>query len=291
MHKRELYIGWYLVAFVDVLGQQDLLREMRGLPEKTDWKQMAEFKTLLKKTVGTVKALRDNFHNFFEGMESHNFDLSEFTQKQKALYVQSKGNELKSHMFSDFVVLFLSLRDDVNKVPMSSVFATLASVASTFLMMLAGRHAIRGGIDIGVCVELEDKDIYGAALARAYKLESKTALYPRIVIGDELINYIQIQHNRPDDDIFTKLNKSMADICISLISVDDDGFPFLDYLGEGFKKYIGKDRLDPAIIEKAYEFVLNEWSKFKEKRDSSLAFRYTLLRDYFEHRLHLWQAK
>jgi len=289
MEKRELYVGWYLVAFVDLLGQQELLRKLRGLPEKSNTRQMANFVTSLKKTIGTIKALRDNFHRFFKGMDNYDSDLSIFSEDQKMLHEQLKGNELKSHMFSDFVVLYLSLRDDINKVPMSSVFAVIASVASTFLVMLAGNHAIRGGIDIGIGAELEDGDIYGAALARAYNLESHKAHYPRIVVGDELIEYIKLQENRPEEDDFAKLNKKLATICRSLISIDDDGFPFLDYLGEGFKQYIAKDRLNVAIIEKAYKFVLNEWDSFREKRNS-LAFRYALLRDYFEHRLHLWQS-
>ena len=94
---------------------------------------------------------------------------------------------------------------------MRGVYAALTSAASTFLTMLAGRQAIRGGIDVGVAVELRDKELYGPALARAYELESKTANYPRVVLGEELIRYIQFQQVRPDENVFPTMNKRMAD--------------------------------------------------------------------------------
>ena len=190
-------------------------------------------------------------------------------------------------MFSDFVMLFLSLRDDINKVPMGGVFLALASAASTFLTMLAGGHVIRGGIDIGLGIEFWEGEIYGPALARAYALESKIANYPRIILGEELTRYIQLQQSRPQNDVFSVLNKHLADLCSTLVAIDDDGYPFLDYLGEGFKKHIMTD-LDQTIINKAFEFVIRESERYKASKNSKLAFRYSLLRDYIEHRMDNW---
>jgi hypothetical protein len=286
---RELNVEWYLVVFVDVLGQRHLLRQMRGLPEKTDQEQMAEFVILLKKTVGTVKALREYFERFFEGYNRQHFDLKDLNLEQKRLFEQSYSNPLKLYMFSDFIIVFLSLRDDINKVPMRGVYAALASAASTFLTMLASKRIIRGGIDIGVGTELSDKEIYGAALSRAYELESKMAQYPRIIIGDELINYIHWHQSKSEGNVFDAMNKIMADLVISLIAIDDDGFPFLDYLGKGFKQNIAKKSVKPEIIKKAYDFILEESVRCQDSRDSKLAFRYTLLRNYFDHRMSLWQ--
>lgn len=165
--------GYYLVAFIDVLGQRNLLREMHDLPEKNNKKQMAEFVALFKKTVGTVTGMRNLFLNYFKGSSLEHFILSEFNPEQQKILQQAKSNPLKSHMFSDFVILFLPLRDDVNKVPVSGVYSVLGAIASTFLAMLAIGHAIRGSIDVGVGMELSDDEIYGAALARAYQFGDK----------------------------------------------------------------------------------------------------------------------
>ena len=280
-------VGWYLVAIIDVLGQRQLLRKMHGIPEKTDQKEMAEFITLLKRTVGTVIGMRDLFHSYFEGSSRYKFNLSDFTLEQQELLIQLKSNPLKSHMFSDSVVLFLSLRDEINKTPVGGVYSALSSVATTFLCMLAAGHSIRGGIDIGVGIELSDDEVYGAALSRAYQLENRVAQYPRIVLGDELMTYIYQKQSLSGDDFFTKANKVIADLCAKLIAIDTDGLPFLDYLGQGFKQDIAKDSI-PDIVKKAYDFVFQESARCQYVRDSKLAFRYTLLRNYFEARKHLW---
>jgi len=289
MEKIDKTAEWYLVVFVDILGQTQLLRQMKGLPDKTDPNQMQEFEALLKETVGIIKHFRDLFHSYFKGESGYSSDLSGLTSDQKKLYAELKqSNPLHSHMFSDFIALFISLRDDKNKVPMNGVYSALTAAASSILMMLAGGHAIRGGIDIGVGVEFEKGEIYGAAIARAYELESKIAIYPRIVLGDEIIRYIQFQQALPDDDLFTSMNKNLADICCELITIDDDGYPFLDYLGKGFQRYIAAG-LDSQIVEMAYNFVVQESERYRKSRHSKLAFRYTLLRDYFEHRMDNWQ--
>jgi hypothetical protein len=153
--------------------------------------------------------------------------------------------------------------------------------------MLACGHTMRGGIDIGVGIELSDDEIYGAALSRAYQLENRIAQYPRIVLGDELISYIQSKRLATKGDFFSEANKEMADLCTELIAIDTDGLPFIDYLGKGFKQHIAKnDTYD--IVKKAYDFIMKESVRCQDIRDSKLAFRYTLLRNYFEARMHLW---
>jgi hypothetical protein len=282
--------GYYLVAFIDVLGQRNLLREMHDLPEKNNEKQMAEFVALLKTTVGTVTGMRNLFLNYFKGSSLEHFKLSEFNPEQQKILQQAKSNPLKSHMFSDFVILFLPLRDDVNKVPVSGVYSVLGAIASTFLAMLAIGHAIRGGIDVGVGMELSDDEIYGAALARAYQLETRIAQYPRVVLGDTLITYLQSKRSTTNKDFFSEANKKVADLCTDLIAIDTDGLPFVDYLGNGFKQHIAKDSIYD-IVERAYDFVMKESARCQDLRDSKLAFRYSLLRNYFEARLHIWSKE
>lgn len=286
MNNDEIYAGNYLVLFVDILGQQDLLRQIHCLPDRSNQKQVEEFENLLKKTVGTVNGFRDTFYHFFKGAENQPIDISRLTEEQKRLYDKSRSNEIKSHMFSDFVTLFLSLRDDINKVPMIGVYSALNSAASSFIAMLSQGYAIRGGMDIGVGVEFWEDEIYGPALARAYALESKIAQYPRIILGDEIVTYIHLQRSRPEGDVFSMMNKGFAEVCANLIAIDDDGYAFLDYLGEGFRKDISS--INAALVMKAYKHVIKESEKYKSTKNSRLAFRYSLLRSYFEDRISNW---
>ena len=89
-------------------------------------------------------------------------------------------------------------------------------------------------------------------------------------------------------DQFTLMSKKLAELACSLIAIDDDGIPIIDYLGAGFKQQTPSN-FNPVLVEKAYEFILRESEKHRNGKNSTLAFRYTLLRDYFEHRMHIWQ--
>lgn len=279
-------VNWYLVAFVDVLGQKNLLRNLRGLPANSE-KDFDQFIRLLKETAGTVELLRKIFLSFFESYNKSTLDQGQFTEEQKLLYSNFKGNELKSHMFSDFFSLSLSLRDGENRVPMSGVYSTMVSAASVMLTMLSEKKIIRGGIDVGIGLELRNGDIYGSAVSRAYEIESKIAQYPRIVIGDELSKYLDAQSKRPVNNLFDDMNKQLAQLCTQFVVIDEDGHPFLDYLGEPFKNVIA-GQLSPEIVTNAYKFVVEQWLKFRSQKNSKLALRFMLLRDYFENRLHLW---
>ncbi len=250
-------------------------------------KEMADFIELLKQTAGSVELLRDLFHSFFDSYGKPTSVIDNLNKEQINLYKSLKGNPLKSAMFSDFVSLFLSLREDENKVPMSGVYAAIFSAASVFLTMLAGRKVVRGGIDIGIGLKLKNGDIYGSALSRAYEIESKIAQYPRIVIGDELVKYLQVQAQRPNNTPFDDMNRQLARLCQKIIAIDEDGYPFIDFLGEEFKS-IATSQLKPDAVIQAYQFVVAQWLAFKSSKKSKEAFRFMLLRDYIESRLHLW---
>lgn len=55
---------------------------------------------------------------------------------------------------------------------------------------MASKKAFRAGVEVGLGTELDNGEIYGPVLYKAYELESKVAEYPRIVVGKELINYL-----------------------------------------------------------------------------------------------------
>jgi hypothetical protein len=48
------------------------------------------------------------------------------------------------------------------------------------------KRPVRGGIEIGLGAELDDREIFGSGISEAYRLESKIADWPRILIGKQL---------------------------------------------------------------------------------------------------------
>ncbi|SEA84124.1 hypothetical protein SAMN05660420_03373 [Desulfuromusa kysingii] len=260
---------------------------MKSLPSPEIDEDVTRFTDRVMQTYGAVKSMRSSFRTFFESFSKSNIDEYQLNPAQRALFEQCKSNDVKIQQFSDCIAIFLPLRDDINKLPMRGVFGVLAAAATTFLSCLAYGQPIRGGIDIGVALEIDQNEIYGPALSRAYSLESSVAQYPRVVIGDELFKYLKLHANQEEKTIFSKISKESARSCLELLSIDDDGYPYIDYLGKSFKEDMAAtDSVE--IIIKAYDFVLSESKKHQSEKNPKLAFKYTPLRSYFENRMGIW---
>ena len=67
----------------------------------------------------------------------------------------------------------------------------LRQLGLLMLTELAEGILFRGAIEAGICAELSGSDLYGQAIARAYALESDVAVYPRIVVGGHLMDYVR----------------------------------------------------------------------------------------------------
>jgi hypothetical protein len=286
--NQKLFLGHYAVAFMDLLGQQDFLRNLHSLPNPDDPQDMDATREHLKNTYGAVTGMRKFFNDSFEAYSRRKIDLSKLTTDQKKEFKELTNNPIKFHSFSDSVVIFMPLRTDTAKLPIRGIFGILGAAATTFTCCLAIGHPIRGGIDVGIGMEITKNEIYGPALSRAYTLESRIANYPRIVVGNELVRYLETTRDQEPKDIAAIVAKKTAERCIECLAVDDDGYPFVDYLGESYRRMFG-EVIDVSVIQKAYSRVLNFTAKYQKEKNSKLAFRYTLLRNYFEDRLPLWE--
>lgn len=286
--NQEIFLSHYAVAFIDLLGQQELLRNLRSLPNPEAPGDMEAMKQHLKNTYGAVTGMRKFFSDSFEGYARKPRDLKDLTPQQRKEFNSLTNNPIKFQTFSDSVVIFMSLRTDTAKLPMRGVFGILGAAATTFTCCLAAGHPIRGGIDVGIGMDITKNEIYGPALSRAYTLESRIANYPRIVVGEELIKYLEKTRDQEPKDVAAIVAKKSAEHCIDCLVLDDDGYPFVDYLGKSYRRIFG-EVIDGAVIQKAYSQVINFSEKYKKEKNSKLAFRYTLLRNYFEDRLPLWE--
>ncbi len=286
--KPKIEIGYYVVAYIDLLGQQDRLRTLTGLPDVEDPKAMESFKTTLNQTYGVVLEMRKFFNECFKTFTKRSADIKQLNPEQKKQFQKMQG-KIQYQYFSDAIAIYVPLQlTNTHKVPARGIFGVLGAVGATFLFLLSNGHAIRGGIDLGIATEPSKREIYGPALARAYHLESRIAKYPRIILGSELISYLKIGVKKAGDDIFEQAQDKISNNCLELIAQDIDGYAFLDYLGLGFKEYVAD--LYPGIVSDAYKQVLSISEEFKKTNNTTLAFRYALLRNYFESRLPLWEA-
>ena len=280
----------YVVTFLDVLGQREVFKaiEKFQLIEHTD-----EFKKALGSihfdSTHNVKNLRDSFVDFFNQLTVERPIPKGIPQNKMEMFKEMRKSNLKYKTFSDSMQFFASLKTDrFHCIAMNSVLTMLTATGGLLLATLAKKKVYRAGIDIGIGAEIEDNEVYGPALFRAYELESKIAQFPRIVVGDALINYLQnLIHKNPQianqaiEDI--ELCKVWAEYCFKSLKQDIDGYIILDYLGENFSSGLKEALGDKFQIyfDLAFDFIQSEYLKFKKAKDTKMSQRYYWLLQYF----------
>ncbi len=277
-----LRYGYYLVAFIDLLGQREALRKFRGLPDVNNKEQVDKCIAFLQDSIGTADYFHKEFQNFFDRYIAQ----GEGSSLNKDLMT---SNSIKFRRSPDGVMIFVSLEEPENRPQINAVCGVLGACASIFLLFLSAGKPMRGGIEIGTGVELNDNELFGPAVAEAYELESEVAQYPRIVVGKELVNYIRM-HCRPKGvDIISMADAEFANMCLNMLIVDTDGYIIVDYLGKEFREAFAGE-LGPDIPLKAFRFVTQETEKWcRRKKDTKLAARYKRLRKYFNAKISLWK--
>lgn len=199
-------------------------------------------------------------------------------------------------------------------MPTRAFFGLFGAVGSMFSQLLADGTPLRVGIEVGIGAELRfdshlpaessienmknstaQPELHGPVLAKAYALESEVAQYPRIVVGNEALNYLNLAANQSaDPSSYVAISAEVAQMCLNMLVRDDDGHWVLDYFGGAFKKYVypkqpkSNGLNGQKILEKCLDFASAEHERFAEEQNSKLAFRYANLTNYLISRLGVW---
>lgn len=286
---RTLELSYFLVAFIDLLGQRDHLRRLTGLPNSAD--RDDPIVTAFRQSWGAVDGLRGCFVDYFAAAgEEGNFSKT-LEPAQRDRLRQLLRTEIIHYAFSDSIIIAVPLKAPADDpTPLNSVQVTLQAAACSAIASLAAEHAIRGGIDVGVCARVSDHEVYGSALERAHELESQKAGHARILLGEELVTYLSENRNAPRDTPLSQLKASTAESALRRIVKDADGQLALDYLGQEVRAActtVHPSRLQ-LMVDSAYAFVVAEEARWKAAGDTKLAERYAKVHAYFDSRVHLW---
>ena len=145
-------LSYYLVAYLDVLGQAKKLRRLERLP-KTPEEERQTVETLAE-TALTVKKLRENFDHHF-GCDAPSADAAAMVPPEhREEFRRAFGVQPWYRGFSDSVVITVPLtgRDEIQRVAaLVAVHRALYSISAVMLNFLATAGiAIRGGVDVGL---------------------------------------------------------------------------------------------------------------------------------------------
>lgn len=288
--KKDLLFQFYLVGFFDILGQRESLRKITQLP--SDEKENLQFIDLIKKSYGKVFSIRKAFQTYFDAAINQPPNVSLVSPENREEFLASQKVNIHSYGLSDsFIIAVPLMSEDENCTAINGVNSAFVAVGGIGLMALSTGIVVRAGLDVGIASLIDEKEIYGPALERAFKLESELAEYPRFLVGKELITYLNWVENQKPKTRLGLCAKNMAKFCREMIVQDTDGRFMLDFLGNPVRDllkdaYGDSDAKDTAKV--AYNFVVSQYQKYIEQSDDRLAACYFKLLSYFQSRKSVW---
>lgn len=206
------------------------------------------FREHINKTVNSNEYflnLRDTL-NFISELETEKFedDAKEIT------------------VFSDSIVISYPV-----EIP-GSVFSLILDVIHIQLDMMSKGILLRGGITVGQLCH-KDNIVYGPAMVEAYELESKSAIYPRVIISEKV--FLSAALN-PDNSIEEDL-----EWITSLLERDRDGQWYVDFLRQQQEASHDYDYFKALL--KIKKLIVDEIEQNETKPNVQM--KYEWLKSYF----------
>lgn len=291
--KKEAQVtyGLYMIACFDVLGQSSKLLEMaRRSPESRE-----EALDGLQQTAGVVLGVRDIFENSISiAAEPSEFSASLPLDMREFLHAHTRP-ELIRWGFSDTYVVAYPVMHRNGQEASSAVVAVLQTMYTASMLWLATLsvgHPLRGGIEIGLAVDIEPgKEVYGSALLEAHRLESRLAEYPRIVVGKGCIDFLRAaaEDGRQLTDTSYKAAASSAKSCLRMLREDNGQYAMLDSLGDEHLAIVKNVEGTREFFHNAQEQVRAQLDRASINKDSKLISRYERLLTYFNENASKWR--
>lgn len=278
----------HVVAFIDILGQQEWLKKMTFIPTcEAEWDQMIP---IMRQTKGAVDAFRHGFQESLQSFKDFKLPAREFDNPDRQKLYDAVGNcDLALHAFSDFLILHSSVHDTKINYPIIDVWHMLLMCSHMFIAMLCLGKPIRGGIALGPAF---DGELYGNPYCVAYDVESAVAKWPRIVVHESLARFIWCQDGLDENDPRRPIILVFQNMCERLITRDIDGLLIVDYMGTGYRQTLSAQasglKTFTTHLHQAYEFVVAEQTRYRNEENSKLAMYYHMLRNYMAARISDW---
>lgn len=289
-------LSYYIVAFIDYMGQKSLLAELA----KTDLDDVSEerltprLQELLDKTFNAIDELRNSLQVAANLANNYRPDTRVIAPEKRQYYEDLAASaQIKLQTLSDAVIFHARLEHPLTHIGINSIFRIL--FASTMVMpgFRAQGKPLRGGIDIHWAGEIREGEIYGPALYNAYHLENEISKYPRITVGWNLIERLKsLIYSNPCDQI-NAFTQKLAKRSFDLIGRDEDGIPILDYLGKGYRDILTLN--DDKVPEEIKHILIESYNKassllerFKQEENPEIIKYYERLIAYYQSRAPVW---
>lgn len=176
----------------------------------------------------------------------------------------------KISIFSDCVAISFLANEK------TTLYFTLQSVKTMILHLIQNKVLCRGAITCGKLYHKEDI-IFGPALVEAHTLESRAALYPRVIMSNEIINIGSLAHG-----IYYSAQGEKDEI-LSLLEKDTDGMYYIDYFSV-FHEYVDNiEFLENYIrhMNTLFKLITEGLSKSKFYKKSDIRVKYLWMKERY----------
>ncbi len=269
--------------FLDILGQRDSLRQLKGLPGSQE--ELNRFLNQIRDTFGKVDLVRKGIKTIFADQSANRINETLVKPEQLDQFKTMLAVDPHVQTFSDSVVMAVSLSDDNEYcTALNGIHSSFLAAGGVLVGILAAKAALRAGVAIGLAGKMSATEIYGPALERAVFLESTVAQYPRLVVGEEVVKYLESFADYTPQSIYGQWSCKTASNCLKMLVEDKDGQWMIDFLGEDFTK-----RLD-NLGQMAFAHVKQQPERYELAGNEKLAGYYRRLGEYFESRRNFWSV-
>lgn len=181
MTKKELKYERRLIAFIDILGFKDIVKQS-------------------EKDTAKIELIYSVLEYLKDWEKSEKWDLKFVEIEESAQYKGVNNFDLRGRTntttFSDSIVVSVKVDENVNEMA-STLIVNLAYIGT---ILLEKGILFRGGLTIGNIIHVDNGTVFGQGLIDAFMLETRSAKYPRIVLSDKLLkelNYpLETKRNR-----------------------------------------------------------------------------------------------
>lgn len=180
--------------------------------------------------------------------------------------------------FSDTVVRVRHLQSRENReIPGSLLFHEILSLLHIQGELIFREILIRGALTVGQ-ISVENNQIFGPSIIEAYNLESRIAVYPRIIISQGAMD-APFTDRRVLSPIHTP--EHVLEDIREMVRQDENGIWYIDYL-RGFESELDVQELYPDYLGHHRNIILNN----RHSEDERIRLKYEWLTNYHNEVVH-----
>ncbi len=244
-----------IVAFIDILGFKSLLNDTLD-------KDGNDKEEEIDSVISAYNAIREIW------------DLDCVPQYLDVKIAETK----KISIFSDCLVVSFAIEQP------GGFFSTLLEIKMLIMRLISRKILCRGAVSIGKFIHT-DNYLFGPALVEAYTLESKAAMYPRVILDHTVIE--AGAQNRNQDHDFTEEKKYVQ----SLLEQDSDGMFYIDYFFKAQNELDDPEYDFPDYIENLADVIRKGLMGSSHHSKADIRVKYSWMRERFNKMIDIVTSK